>query len=71
MGFTIDMISGEIQSDSTLNQNPRNTKDYPSPEMLDTYLPLPQIQEYRIENTTRQIPGSVLHIDIDAFVDNM
>lgn len=70
MGFTIDMISGEIQENSSSKQ--KHLESVVNPELLDVYQPMPQIQEYvPVKESPRIIPDSMVNIDIDKFIDQM
>lgn len=71
MGFTIDMISGEIQDDSSSNIDNSVSINEPTADMLDAYQPMPRIQEYIPEEVPHQIPESIIDIDIDTFIDRM
>jgi len=72
MGFTIDMISGEIQDDSSSSTNRSESIDKTKLEELDVFQNMPRIQEYvPLEETPNALPESVINLDIDSFIDQM
>lgn len=74
MGFTIDMISGEIQdySSSTKAKDRKEINENASMEDCSIYQPEPRIQEYvPLDNMSNIIPDSLVNVDIDVFIDQM
>ena len=72
MGFVIDMISGEIQDNSSSTSTQLELNETLKPEMYDLYEPTPRIQEYvPLEETNRPGPETILNIDVDKFIDQM
>ena len=72
MGFTIDLISGEIQDYSSSVKDHKEVNEKTRAEEWHIHAPVPGLQEYvPQENVSNVIPDSLVNIDIDVFIDQM
>ena len=74
MGFTIDMMTGDIQDISTGKKEEKSGKDELRYQQTHLDVVVPQIQEYNWITTAtvhNEMPENLYQQDVDVFLDEM